>query len=110
MAYLDTAAPDESEMLRPTLSSGGLDQPHDAVEPPGCDWHCRGEAERNTVQYHADLSRQCPQCAQIAARGVEIIFGDDLDQIYPVEMRKYSGSELRAPAEPEPVAAVNCRR
>src|SRR5260370_3210341 len=110
MSYCDTAGSHEGEMLRPTLSSSDLDQPRDPVQPPGCDGHCRGEAERNAMQYYADLSRQGSQCAQIAPRSTEIILGDDLDQIDPVEMRKDPGRQLGAPAEPELVAWLNCCR
>ena len=57
------------------------------------------------MQYQSDLGRQRPQCTQIAARGSEIIVGNDFDQIDPVEMRKNPGGELGTPAEAEPVAA-----
>ena len=91
-------------------ASGGVDQPRDAIEPPWFDGHRRGEPERSAVQYHPDLCRQCLQCSQIVPRRIDVIVSNNLDQIDPVEMRKDSRSELRAPAEPKSIVALNyCR-
>ena len=110
MTDFDAAAADESQMLGPALGAGRVDQPRDAIEPPRFDGHCRGEAERHAMQHHSDLRRQCLQCPQIAPRRVEILLGNNLDQIDLGEMCKYPRSQFGAPTEPEPVAALNCRR
>ena len=88
MANLDTAASDKGEVLGPRLGAHSFDDARHPIEPPGCNRHRRGEPERRAMQYHSDLGRQCPQCTQIAACGVEIIVGDDLDQVDPVKMRE----------------------
>jgi hypothetical protein len=99
MADLDAAASNKCEMLRPTRGPRGLNETRDAFEAPDRNGGCRGKAERDPVQDLFTCAASVPS-AQVAAGGVEIIVGNDFDQIDLVEMRKDPGSELGPPAEP----------
>jgi len=56
-------------------------------------------ARPSSASAESALVSRAAGCAALVSRGVKVVVGDDLDDVYAIEVRENTGGELRPPTE-----------